>query len=189
MLILSRIAGQNAVAPPSAEDQAAMRNYPFNTCTCLPRMDGTRRTCTEHQVAEYLQMRERNLPPGTANTLQNRRKALERQARRNRQHLTRIRRDPVTLNTGRAAPARIALRTRTRRYRACRCGDEVVTNSQACIWQCMACEGIIRLRARALIPVQIPPMANSATHGKNGTAAGPHFLAIERPYNAALIVP
>ncbi|KAF2767318.1 hypothetical protein EJ03DRAFT_158820 [Teratosphaeria nubilosa] len=188
-LVQSRTGGTLAVAQPSANDQAAMRNYPYNTCTCLARMDGTRRTCTEHQVAEYLQMREPNFPAGTIANLQNRRKALERQASRNRRRLAVIRRHPVSFVTGTAAPARVALRNRTRRYRACRCGDEVVTNARACIWQCMACEGIIRLRAKAMTPGALPQAANSATHGKNGTATGPHFLEIERAYVQNLTVP
>lgn len=137
-----------------------MQQYPVNTCTCLKKLQDPD-LCVTHAQTKWERMRTQprpGIPIGRDDLVATR--------NRNKDWLRSMKADPNNNNLASTAHGlRRSQRSRERRYRACRCGQEVVTQANARIFQCMACEGIIQ-EANVALPA-IPTarqLRNSHTH-------------------------
>ena len=145
---------------PTVLQRNAMQDYPRNTCTCLPKI-ARKRVCVEHAEAQWSHMLSQ-VPAGALPAADQ----LVAERNRNMAWLRSIKNDPANFNnTSTAHGSRRSQRTLTRRYRACRCGEEVVPRALAHVFQCMACEGIRGQTPVPLPAIPAPAAFNSTNHG------------------------
>lgn len=145
LLYQSRLPGAPivGVAPPLAA-QNAMNGYPADTCTCLPKLRDTSNLCIQHQIAAWRIMKAPDPPAAGGPRPAPTQDQLVVTRNRNRDWLRSIAYHVPTGQTCSASQARKIMRINTQRYRACRCGREVVPHANARILLCMGCEGVWR---------------------------------------------
>lgn len=162
---------------PTLARRARMAWYPYNTCTCLGALTNGL-LCMRDRYNVWQDMQRPGMP-----ALTNRRVA---RRNRNKAFLERIALHIQAVNginvyqTWTADPTPNARRTKrkqNKKYRACRCGDEVVTQPEARIYMCMACEGVMIWDD--MQPVNTPAMLGVRHHWNH--ARGLPNLALPRP--------
>ncbi|KAK4580151.1 hypothetical protein LTR86_000354 [Recurvomyces mirabilis] len=184
LLITARTpGGMGVVLPAVPPNLVGMQNYPTNTCTCLDVLEGGI-ICAEHR-ADIVDDFDTpfDMPPGMVGPAPQpfaEQCTLWRDIRARR--LERIAWDAAVGQKATANQARKALRKQRCRWRACRCGKEVVKCADAYIYQCMGCEGIVQ---KAQVPpahMPAPTAGPLQVHMINSSAGAPG-LSILGPYN------
>lgn len=173
-LINQVLAGPGPVPPPRPGNFADTVNWPTNTCTCLPLLTEAR-LCIRHRMQRYLEITGTAVglaAPAHLNLVATR--------DTNKDWLKSIALHPASGQTRSAGPNRLSGRNLTKRYRACRCGQEVVTNAAAHFYTCMGCGGHIQH-----IPLVLP--VAPAPHQLWNSISHPHLFDLNRDVHAGVV--
>ncbi|KAK5122722.1 hypothetical protein LTR85_003637 [Meristemomyces frigidus] len=128
-------AGIALIGTPPPDNAAQMVRYPWNTCICPDQLKDNEHLCMWHRRQEVEALRTN----------------LNVDRDRNKEWLMSIGLDPMTGELCTASDGRRLERADNRKWRACRCGAEVVEHSEARIFQCMTCEGIHHPRSYPIV--------------------------------------